>query len=244
MSFELERLEQLRKRIEIVCKRSARSSKDITILAAAKYADVTSVNRLIAAGISVIGENRVQDAQKKFPLYLPVQKHFIGTLQSNKVKAAVRLFDSIETIYTIEIAQKLDLECVGSARLHLKKMPILVQVNVANDAKKHGLAANDVFDFLQKLESLKNLRIDGLMTIVPYFDDLRQSRPFFRKMKTLFDFCREKYPHLKTLSMGMSHDFEIALEEGSTEIRIGSFLFQTHEAPTSTAGRAKLNNLL
>ena len=105
-------------------------------------------------------------------------------------------------------------------------MPLLVEVNVAHDVKKHGIEPKRVFEFLKELKKYEYIRIDGLMTIVPYFTDPEEARPFFRVMKVLFDFCRRDFPQIHVLSMGMSHDFTAALEEGATEIRIGSYLFR------------------
>lgn len=215
-------LQLIHQKIEQVCRKAGRNSQDIALLAATKYATPEQINQAISAGIKIIGENRVQDAQKKFPELLPAKKHFIGHLQSNKVKTAVTLFDMIESVDSLSLAAKIDEVCT---RLN-KKMPILVEINIANDPKKNGIPAVQTFDFLKSLKFYRNLQIKGLMTIVPYLDDLEQVRLLFRKMKALFDLCRKSYRSLDTLSMGMSHDFEVAIEEGATEVRIGSLLFK------------------
>lgn len=221
MVDEIYQLHQLNERVKAAAIRSQRDFHDIAILAAAKYSDIEPINRLISAGLTLVGENKVQDAVKKFPSLLPVKKHFIGHLQTNKVKQAVKLFDVIESVDRIEVAQSIHEE----AQRMNKIMPIYVQVNVGQDAKKFGLGPAQTLIFLQELKDFSCLQITGLMAILPYFENAEDARPYFRTMKTLFDFARQQVKGVKNLSMGMSHDFEVAIEEGSTEIRVGSFLF-------------------
>ena len=222
MAFEVQRINQLLQEVKAVCTKVQRNPEDIKILAATKYADVEQINTVISAGLTIIGENRLQDAKRKFPLLLPVEKHFIGTLQLNKVKTVVRLFDWIESVDRVDLTEKVDREC---EKLN-KKMPVLVEVNVAMDAHKHGIALSETFDFIERIAKFWHIKIHGLMAIIPYFSDAEESRHYFRAMKTLYDFCRKRYKGFDTLSMGMSHDFKVAIEEGSTEIRIGSYLFK------------------
>lgn len=222
MAFEIEKLQEIQRRVEAACEKSARNSQDLILLAATKYADAPQINQAIEAGITLIGENRVQDAQVKFPLLLPVRKHFIGTLQKNKVKAAVRIFDCIESVDSLELASKINEE---SARIS-KKTSIFLEVNIAQDPKKHGFHSSEIFEVLKVLLPLEFLNVEGLMTIVPYFENPEDARPFFRKMRELYDLCRKKAPGIHVLSMGMSHDFEMAILEGATEIRVGSLLFR------------------
>ena len=222
MIFTIERLQRLYQKIDETCKKSARNAKDVDILAATKYADVDQINQILGAGIKLIGENRIQDAQKKIPQLLPVRKHFIGTLQSNKIRTAIKLFDLIESVDSLELAEKINHEAEKLAKV----VKILIEVNVAQDLKKHGVKPKEVFQLLQLLKKYPFIKVEGLMTIIPYFADLEETRPFFRMMKVLFDFCRSGFPSMHVLSMGMSHDFTVAIEEGATEVRIGSYLFK------------------
>ena len=208
--------------IKAVCKRVQRNPDDITVLAALKYATLEQSNTLISAGIKVVGENRVQDAHKRFPDLLPSKRHFIGTLQTNKVKQAVKLFEMIESVDRVELARAIDAECEKLK----KRMPILIEVNVANDPKKYGVQPKMTFEFVREISKYWHLQIRGLMAIVPYFEDPEEARHYFRMMKSLFELCRKQFKGFEVLSMGMSHDFKVAIEEGATEVRIGRYFFE------------------
>ncbi len=222
MHFEVQRVHQLLNEIKAVCTRVQRNPGDITVLAALKYATLEQSNTLISAGIGVVGENRVQDAVARFGSLLPCRRHFIGSLQTNKVKQAVKLFDMIESLDRLELARLLDQEC---EKLN-KKIPVLIEVNVAGDKNKHGIRPSETFEFIREVSKYWHLQIRGLMTIVPYFSDLEDARPYFRMMKSLFDLCQRQFKGFEVLSMGMSHDFPVAIEEGSTEVRIGRYFFE------------------
>jgi PLP dependent protein len=217
-----EKVAGLFEEIRVVCARCSRKFEDVTVVAATKYAGFAAMNEAIKAGIFVVGENRVQDAAGKFIDVLPVRKHFIGHLQTNKVKEAVRLFDCIESVDSYRLAEMINVEAERS----LKKMPVYVEVNIANDPAKHGVAAEEVRHFIHKLSLLTHLEVKGLMTIVPFYEDGEEARSHFKKMKSLFDEMRAVWPLIGTLSMGMTHDFRVAVEEGATEVRIGSYLFK------------------
>lgn len=222
MKFEVQRVHQLFQEIKQVCKQIQRNPEDITVLAAIKYATLEQSNTLVSAGIRVIGENRIQDAQRRFPELLPCERHFIGSLQSNKVKNAVELFQMIESVDRVELARAIDKECEKLG----KKMPILIEVNVAKDPKKHGVNPKETFEFVREIAKYWHLQIRGLMTIVPYFENTEEARPYFRMMKSLFELCRKQFKGFEVLSMGMSHDFKVAIEEGATEVRIGRYFFE------------------
>ncbi len=222
MGFEVQRVHQLFQEIKRVCANVQRNSEDITVLAALKYATLEQANTLISAGIRVVGENRIQEGQKRFPNLLPCERHFIGSLQTNKVKNAVKLFQMIESVDRYELALALEKEC---DKLN-KKMPVLLEVNVAKDPKKHGIGPKETFQFIKEISGFWHLQILGLMTVVPYFENPEESRPYFRMMKGLFELCRRQFKGFEVLSMGMSHDFKIAIEEGSTEVRIGRYFFE------------------
>jgi PLP dependent protein len=222
MSFEVQRVHQLLQEIKQVCKQVQRNSEDITVLAALKYATLDQSNTLVSAGIKVVGENRIQDAQSRFPLLLPCERHFIGTLQTNKVKTAVKLFQMIESLDRLDLAKVIDEECDKLG----KKMPVLIEINVAKDPQKHGIRPSETFEFVKEISKYWHLEIRGLMAIIPYFEDLEESRHYFRMMKSLFELCRKQFKGFQVLSMGMSHDFKVAIEEGSTEVRIGRYFFE------------------
>ena len=226
MGFEVQRVHQLSNEIKRVCQRVQRNPEDITVLAAIKYASLEQVNTLISAGIKVVGENRVQDAVKRFPDLLPCKRHFIGSLQTNKVKYAVKYFDMIESVDRVELAQVIDKECEKLK----KRMPILIEVNVAKDLKKHGVKPSETFDFVRAIGKYWHIQIQGLMTVVPYFEDPEEARHYFRMMKSLFELCRKQFKGFEVLSMGMSHDFTVAIEEGATEVRVGRYFFESDES--------------
>jgi pyridoxal phosphate enzyme (YggS family) len=194
----------------------------VRIVAVTKNVEHGMINDALAAGITEIGENRVQEAKKKMNAVGACFKHFIGHMQRNKVRDAVKLFDSIDSVDSYPLA---DLINVEAERL-LKKMPVLVQVNIADDKAKHGLAPEEVPHFVSKISVLKWLDVQGLMAIIPFFDDSEEGRVYFRKMKNLFDALARVYSGFSRLSMGMTNDFKVALEEGANEIRIGSYLFK------------------
>lgn len=221
MAFLKEKFHELQKEIAKACANSGRKTEEISVLAATKYAHTDAINEAIRAGIQMIGENRIQDAKRKFPELERVKKFFIGHLQTNKVKEAVNLFDGIESIDSLRLAEAVNLEA-GTA---VKMMPVLVEINIAADPKKFGVRPEEVEDLLRAMKVMKYLEMRGFMTIVPYFENVEGARPFFKTMKELFTRFQKEFRNFDTLSMGMSHDFTVAIEEGATEIRIGSYIF-------------------
>lgn len=220
-TFNLEKYLKLKSEIERICRGIGRNIADISILAATKYADIGAIKVAIDSGIGLIGENKIQDAQKKFTVLNNVKRHFIGHLQSNKAKLAVKLFDLIESVDSLKLAESINLE----AEKQHKIMPILLEVNIADDAAKFGFSFDEFGQNIDKIVELKNLSLRGLMTIVPFFENPADARPYFKKMKKLFDSHNDYFNKPGILSMGMSNDFMVAVEEGSTEIRIGSYFF-------------------
>lgn len=207
----------------------------VKILAVTKSRSIEEMQACLEAGIGCIGENRVQEAASKFSQLfdvaslgkaLTVEKHLIGNLQTNKVKKSVELFDWIDSVDSLRLAQALNEE----ARKQNRVLPILIQVNVAQDPKKYGFHVPDLLETLPVVgQELPHLQVKGLMTILPYFDDLECARPFFRAMKKCFENIRElRLPgiEMEELSMGMSHDYRIAVEEGATVVRIGTAIFE------------------
>ncbi len=217
-----DRFKKIQDRVAQAAAKFGRSLEDIHILAATKTRTVEEINQAIEAGIVLVGENRVQEATAKFDALLPTRKHFIGHLQTNKVKVAARLCDCIESVDSLRVAQAVDTE---AAKLD-KKMPILVEVNVGGEDSKFGIPNSDVTDFVKEISSLENISIQGLMTMPPFAEDPNTSRPYFKTMLALYnEFKMLPNVEAKYLSMGTSHDFEVAIEEGSNLIRLGTVLF-------------------
>jgi len=213
----------LKGEIADICGKAGLKAENIRIVAVTKNVEVGLMSEAIKAGITDIGENRIQEARRKFEsALLPCTKHFIGHLQRNKVKDAVKMFEMIDSVDSYGLAELINVE----AERAIKNMPVLVQVNIAGDKAKFGLSADEVAHFIRKISILKWLDVQGLMAIIPYFDDPEDGRKHFKAMKKLFDELLGFYPGVKRLSMGMSHDFRVALEEGSNEVRIGTYLFK------------------
>ncbi len=200
-------------------------SPKVQVEAAVKQQSIGDVQKAILAGIKIIGDNYVKEAKEKFTIIgKKVQHHFIGYLQKNKVKTAVEIFDMIETIDSLGLAEILDKQCKSSSKI----MPILIEVNSGREAQKHGLLPENVEEFLEKIIEFTNLRVMGLMTMGPWLDDPECLRPHFKKTKELFDSIRKKYCDIldwRYLSMGMSNSYKVAIEEGANIVRIGEGIF-------------------
>jgi pyridoxal phosphate enzyme (YggS family) len=220
-------------RIAAAAARSGRGPGDVTLVAVSK---TVPVERLLAAGpagLTVLGENRVQEAAAKVPLLPGHRWHLVGPLQSNKARRAVELFDVIESVDSAELARRLDRivrELRGLApagRVEPSaRLPVFLQVNVDRDPAKAGLLPEDVAALLGELEALEALEIRGLMTIGRLVDDPEQARPTFRALRRLAEQLRLTHPRLGVaLSMGMTDDFEVAVEEGATHVRVGRAIF-------------------
>lgn len=228
MSVVAQNVSHIREEIEALCRRLGRSSEEIMLVGVTKFASVGQIEEAVAAGVSCIAENRVQNAGAKFlPLsHLAVQKHLIGPLQSNKVKDAVALFDMIQSVDRLKIAQEIDKRAAEAG----KAMDVLIQVNTSGEAQKHGFTPQDAPMAIREMMALTHIRIKGLMTIAPLTEDENVIRHTFRKLKGLFDEMGDAYQgsdmlRMRYLSMGMSHDYRIAIEEGANMVRIGSAIF-------------------
>lgn len=199
----------------------------VQLEAAAKGRAGGEILQAIAAGIKIIGENYVQEAEKVFgAVGRGVSWHFIGHLQKNKVKKAVRIFDMIETLDSPELAEEIDRVCARENKV----MPVLVEVNSAGENQKFGLLPRDVQEFIKETARLDNIRIMGLMTMGPQAEDAEMARPCFRQTKRLFDEIAAEHidgVQMRYLSMGMSGSYRAAIEEGANIIRVGSKIFGT-----------------
>lgn len=202
-----------------------RQPADIKLLAVSKRHSFDSIREAIAAGQTCFGENYIQEAQDKRNTFRDVAFHFIGHVQSNKAKFAAELFTMVETVDRLKLAKALNkhLETID------KDLDVLIQVNIGNDPQKHGIAPDETQKLLQNIQSLPRIRPLGLMTMPPFSTDNEETRSYFRALRLLSIDCAENnlfYDNENVeLSMGMSHDFKIAIEEGSTSIRVGTAIF-------------------
>ena len=219
----------IRERIHAAARRANRSGDAITLMGVTKTVPVERVREAAAGGLRLFGENRVQEFAGKAEALRGLEDaewHMIGHLQSNKAAKAVDLFSHIDSVDSLRLAQKLN--SVGEEAG--KRLVVLIEINIGGEAAKTGIApgSGELERLLRAAPELSQLEIRGLMTVPPYKDDAEQSRPYFRKMRELFEqISREKHPkvQIETLSMGMSHDFEIAIEEGATCVRVGTAIF-------------------
>lgn len=223
MSHLAEKLDAIRVRIEGACGRAGREPDEIGLLAAAKKRSPEEVDGAADAGITTIGENRVQEAREKIPLCSGrLEWHMIGHLQSNKVREAVRLFSMIHSVDSSKLLGAIDSACDAAG----KTMPVCLEVNVSGESSKFGLAPDDVPGLLDMSTGLMSVDVVGLMTMPPFTVDPEGARPYFRRLRELRDeWAASSGVELRELSIGMSNDFEVAIEEGATWIRLGTVLF-------------------
>ena len=205
---------------------------EVTLIAVSKTHSPESIREAYEAGLHHFGENRVQEWEGKRPQLedLPATWHLIGHLQSNKSARAAKAFHSIDSVDDFALAQRLD---QGRTELKIKeKLRILIEVRVENEATKAGAELQTVPELLENLTDLKNLEVAGLMCIPPFLEDPEKVRPYFTRLRKLRDdLSTSSGLPLKVLSMGMSHDFEVAIQEGATEVRIGTAIFGTRPKP-------------
>lgn len=220
------RLEEVRRRIARAAERSGRTAEDVRLVAVSKYRTVDEIREALRSGVSDIGENRVQEAEAKRRILgaAPPTWHLVGHLQSNKAKRALGVADLIQSLDSLALARRLD----GLAREERMMQRALVQVDLAGEESKFGLPLHELFDSLEQMRRLSHLSIEGLMVLPPYFPDGEEVRPFFSRLRELREEARTRgllSPSARELSMGMSHDYEVAIEEGSTMVRIGTAIF-------------------
>ncbi len=220
-----ERFERIRERIAEACLRVGRSPEEVKLLGASKAQPPEKIREAVSCGLRLVGENYVQEAEKKMAQLkdLPVEWHLIGYLQKNKAKKACRLFDVVETVDRVEIAKRLSKEAESLGRV----LPVFVQVNIGREESKHGVSPEGLFALVEEVLGLSGLKLKGLMCIPPFLPDPEEIRPYFSQMRRLFEKVKEEFglSEFSELSMGMSHDFEVAVEEGATIVRIGTALF-------------------
>jgi pyridoxal phosphate enzyme (YggS family) len=201
----------------------------VLLVAAAKTRTNAEILEAIAAGVRIIGENYVQEAERAYrEIGNKVEWHFIGHLQKNKVKKAVEMFDMIETVDSAELAHEIDVRCVQAG----KTMPVLIEINSGREAQKNGVYPENAERLVREISRLERVRVKGLMTMGPATGDPENARPFFRETKKVFDKIKElDLPNvdMEYLSMGMTNSYTVALEEGANLIRIGSRIFGERE---------------
>lgn len=219
-------LSSIHERIALACNRAGRSASEVTLVAVTKTVSAVIVREAIAAGVTVLGENRVQEAEAKIAelsdFRSQVAWHLIGHLQSNKARKALSLFDVVQSVADKSLAARLN----RMAEELDKRLPIFIEVNLAGEASKSGVAPSEVLPLMTTIGQLPALELQGLMTVPPFLDDPEDVRPFFRQLRELRDEALQAgMTSCTQLSMGMSHDFEVAIEEGATLVRIGTALF-------------------
>jgi hypothetical protein len=212
-------------RIAAAAKRAGRDPSSVTLVTVTKTVDIGSIREAVSAGAVILGENRVQEAKEKIEKLGNIAGwHLIGTLQSNKAKYAVKLFEVIHSVDNLELAKELDKQAAKIGKVQ----DVLLEVNIAGEASKSGVAFSDALALVRETAKLQHVSIRGLMTMPPYSEIAEDSRPYFRKLRdSAAAIARENIPNVSMheLSMGMSGDFEVAIEEGATMVRVGTAIF-------------------
>jgi len=220
-----ERVEQVRRRIAEAAGRAGRNPDDVELVAVTKTVAVSRIREARDAGVKVFGENRVQEARGKVALLrsLSLQWHLVGHLQTNKSKLAVELFDLVHSLDSVRLAASMDRHGAALG----KQVRALVEVNLGGESDKSGIREVELFPLLQACRAFTHLTIEGLMTLPPFHRNPQDSRPFFRRLRVIRDQAAAAHPdcQLRHLSMGMSNDFEVAIEEGATLVRVGTAIF-------------------
>jgi len=227
-----ERLAAIRERIVAGAKRSGRTADEITLIAVSKTHSAAAIRAAFDLGVRHFGENRVQEWEGKRTVLadVPADWHLVGHLQSNKAAKAARFFHSVDSLDDFALAQRLDRARaeIGESR----KLRVLIEVRIAPEEAKSGVARDLLIPFAEQLPALSGLDLQGLMCIPPFLDEPERVRPYFSELRELKEnLGRRLGKRLPVLSMGMSHDFEVAIEEGATEVRIGTALFGTRAIP-------------
>lgn len=213
-------LNEIRERIAGAAKRSGREPGEVKLVAVSKTHPPDILQQAIDAGATSLGENKVKEAESKIAELgrEAAEWHLIGHLQSNKARRAVQLFDVIQSVDSIELAQRLERICNEEGR---DELSVFVQVDLAGEETKSGVTESGLPEIAEYLKTCKCLRFNGLMIVPPFFDDPEEARPFFKRLRAI----RDEILPVGELSMGMSHDFEIAIEEGATLVRVGTAIF-------------------
>jgi hypothetical protein len=235
-----ERLAEVRRRIEQAARRTNRAPGEIRLVGVSKTQPTELLKLALEAGLQDFGENRVQEADAKIAAVgrNDARWHLIGHLQANKARRAVVLFDLIHSLDSISLARRLDRLCIEEGR---GELPVLIQVDLAGEATKTGVSEEELPLMVEAVRETERLRLRGLMTLPPFFEEAERVRPFFQRLRELRDAlsAREAFGANSSgeLSMGMSHDFEIAIEEGATIVRVGTAIFGERRARETSTGQ-------
>jgi len=217
-----ENLLKVMERIREAARRTGRDPGEVKLVAVSKTVTLARIREAIAAGVSILGENYVQEAQKKIEeIGRPVAWHFIGHLQSNKAKYAVRLFDMIHSLDSVPLCEELNRRAEQAGKI----VKVMVEANLSGEAAKFGTEEGKLFNLAGRIRDLDHLSLEGLMTMPPYFDSPEMSRPYFIRLRELKEKVVQAGIPIQELSMGMSNDFEVAIEEGATYVRVGTAIF-------------------
>jgi len=220
-----ENLEKIAEKIRLRSELVGRNSGDITMVAVTKTVEEDRIREAIASGVRIIGESRVQEAKEKYgKLGNEVIWHLVGHLQTNKANDAVKIFDLIHSVDSVKLAKEIDKQ----ARKAGKVQKVLIEVNLSGEETKYGLSPEEVIPFLKDISELPNMKVEGLMTMAPFYENPEDCRPYFRKLKELMEEVKARNienVEMKYLSMGMTNDYEVAIEEGSNMVRIGRAIF-------------------
>lgn len=225
MSQIKDNLLEIKEKIRQAAEKAGRNADEIKLIAVTKTVEVEKIQEALALGIEAIGENRVQEARSKYD-FLPkkIEWHLIGSLQTNKVKQAVQMFDFIHSVDRKALAEEINKQCLALD----KTMKVLIQVNISGEESKHGVEIKEAEELIKYALTLSGLEVKGLMTIAPLVDDPEEVRIVFKGLKNLQEqMMKENCTGLEYLSMGMTDDFMVAIEEGANMVRIGSGIFGT-----------------
>ncbi|MBQ2753343.1 MAG: YggS family pyridoxal phosphate-dependent enzyme [Firmicutes bacterium] len=224
-SFIRENIEVIKEKIARAAERAGRDPKDVLLLAVTKTIDNGRIREAVDAGLTELGENKVQEIMDKYDtLERDVKWHMIGHLQTNKVKYIIDKVTLIHSVDSLKLAQEINKKAAKAGRV----MDILVEINVADEESKFGITCDMAEDIIRNLSTMENIRVRGLMTVAPFVDDGEQNRPVFRRLKQLLvDINAKKLDNVNMdiLSMGMTGDYEVAVEEGATIVRVGTGIF-------------------
>lgn len=221
-----ENIDDIVKRIEVTCKKAGRNPNDITLIAVSKTVESPKVREALEAGIDNLGENRVQELIKKYEDLkdTDIKWHMIGHLQKNKVKYIIDKTVLIHSVDSLSLAEEIDKRAKNKGLV----ANVLIELNIGEEESKFGIKEENIYDFIKSLENFENIRVLGLMTVAPFCENPEDVRWVFKKMKDIYDKISTmnlKNAEMKYLSMGMTNDFEVAIEEGSNMIRIGTAIF-------------------
>jgi len=212
-------------RVQQACERGDRSPDEVRVVAVTKTVGLEEMQVLLESGAEDFGENRVPEAARKFaevPESYRFRRHMIGHLQRNKVRQALSTFDTFHSIDSVRLAREVEKEAAKAGT----EVPVLIQVNVARESQKHGADTRELEGFVQEVAEMPHLKMEGLMAMAPFVDDPEEVRPVLRQLREMRELLSVTWPQLSQLSMGMTQDFEVAIEEGATLVRVGSALFK------------------